>query len=331
MTALNRELADVFGPRLLPAKAMSGAVPTVGALRGRVLALLSGDGGSRGEYRHDVGYNPAVAMNKWGQIVEVHDSGSGTLWYWTGTYRADGRVTWQRHGRYDNGRTPAVALNDEGYLVEVHQSENNSGLWYRVGRLDGNGEISWPASKKYDEGTQPTVSFLDADGTAVREVHRSQNNNQNWEWQGSLNRSAKSVLWSGNRKTDSSRYPKTVAVSGSNRVSVWTEADGASPSNTLRYATDRIDGDRIRYDQVAFVEYQSGDGDRDLANTSLFYAADAGDKGFITSARASGHMVRAWDFDDPADATTPPANQPATNSPWAAWYQSLTSSAGAVE
>ncbi|MFD1048612.1 PDZ domain-containing protein, partial [Kibdelosporangium lantanae] len=59
MTALNQEITSVFGGKLLPAKDYPGALPSVDALRGRVIVLLSGDGGSRTEYKRDVGHNPA--------------------------------------------------------------------------------------------------------------------------------------------------------------------------------------------------------------------------------------------------------------------------------
>ena len=186
MTALNKELEDAFGSHLLAAKDYQDG-SSVDALRGRVLPLLSGDGGSRTEYKRDVGYRPAVAMNGNGQIVEVHDSGGGTLWYWTGKYGADGRITWLRHGRYDTGTTSAVALTDNGCLVEVHQSENNSTLWYHTGQLGADGEITWSDSHQYDNGVLPTVAFTDAAGTSLREIHKSQSNDQNWQWRGVLN------------------------------------------------------------------------------------------------------------------------------------------------
>jgi hypothetical protein len=328
MTALNKELVSVFGSNLLLAKDYPGALPSVDALRGRVVVLLSGDSGSRAEYRRDVGYNPAVAMNSRGQIVEVHDSGAGSLWYWTGTYGADGRVTWLRHGKYDTGQTPAVTLNDNGWLVEVHQSETTSSLYYHVGHLDADGEITWSASSRYDSGVLPTVAFTSPTSSTVREIHRSQSNSQNWDWKGVLNTGNSTVAWSGNAKTADARYNKTLAVSGSSRVSVWTGADGATSAQTLRYSTDRITGDRIRYQQTAFDEYQAGDS-AELQQGALFYAAPATNSSFIVSARQAGKVVRGWDFDSADLATTPLANYPATNFPWSSWYSTLTS--GAVQ
>ena len=181
LAALNDELRSVFGTQLLRA-ADYRANATVDALRGRVFALLSGDAATRAAYRRDVGYHPAIAINGRGQVVEVHDSGGGALWYWTGTYGADGRVTWQRHGRYDSGITPAVAINDNGDLVEVHQSQNSTTLWYRTGHVNWAGEITWSASHQYDDGVLPSVAFTSDNGADLREVHRSQSSSQNWTW-----------------------------------------------------------------------------------------------------------------------------------------------------
>ncbi|SDW40588.1 Phosphoinositide phospholipase C, Ca2+-dependent [Amycolatopsis xylanica] len=313
LTALNQELKSAFGAKLLLAKDYPGDLPSVDALRGRVISLLSGDGKTRAEYRRDLGYHPAVAVNGRGQVVEVHDSGGGSLWYWTGTLGADNRVTWLRHGKYDSGQTPAVALRDDGTLVEVHQSETASTLWYHVGKLGADGEITWSPSHQYDNGVLPTIAFT---GSALREIHKSQSSSQNWEWRGTL--SGQTVTWTGNAKTSDARYPKSV----SGPVSVWTGADGATPAQTLRYSATGVTGDRIRYQQTAFDEYQEGDS-AELKQGALFYAAPASSSSFIVAARQAGRAVRGWDFDDPSRATSPLANYPATNHPWDGWYQSL--------
>jgi hypothetical protein len=329
LTALNQELTGAFGSNLVRAQDHPGGLPSTDALRGRVLTLLSGNGTTRSEYRRDLGYHPAVAINGRGQIVEVHDSGAGALWYWTGTYGADGRVTWLRHGRYDTGQTPAVALNDDGQLVEAHQSQGATTLWSHVGRLGADGEISWSPSRQYDSGVLPSVAFTDPSGTAVREIHRSQSNDQNWQWNGVIDAGGAQVNWSGNAKTSDARYDTAASASGGKRISVSTGADGPTPAQTLRYSTGQVTGDRIRYPQTAFDEYQAGDS-AELQQGALFYAAPASNKSFITSARGSGHVVRGWDFDSADLATDPLANYPATNHPWDPWYQNLLNQAGAI-
>jgi hypothetical protein len=332
LAALNRELSDAFGSRLLTAAQVTGALGTVGSLRGRVLTLLSGDPTTRSGYRRDLGYNPAVAINARGQVVEVHDSGAGALWYWTGSYGADGRVTWLRHGRYDSGVTPAVALNDNGQLVEVHKSQNADTLWYHVGQLDASGEITWSPSRQYDTGILPAIRFVDAGaGTTLHEIHQSQSSSQNWDWDGTLNAAAMTVSWNSatHGKTSDPRYDKATSTSGTARVAVRTGVDGAAEAQTLLYSTDRLGTTRIRYPQTAFDEYQSGDSAL-LQEGALFYASTATDTAFITSARQAGHIVRGWDFDSTSDATTPLANYPATNHPYDAWYVNLLNQAGAV-
>jgi hypothetical protein len=328
LTALNQELESVFGSRLLRAKDYPAGQPAVDALRGRVLPLLSGDAGTRAEYKRDVGSHPSVALNGRGQVVEVHDSGAGALWYWTGTYGPDGRVTWLRHGKYDSGQTPAIALNDNGDLVEVHQSQSATTLWYHVGKLGADGEITWQASHQYDNGVLPTVAFTSPGGTQLREIHRSQSGSQNWTWNGAL--SGTTVSWTGNAKTSDARFPSATATSGSRRVTVWAGADGPTSAQTLRVDTDRVAGDRIRYPQVAFDEFQQGDS-AELQQGALFYGAPATESAFITAARNSGKLVRGWDFDSASQATTPLANYPATNHPYDAWYQNLLTQNGAVE
>ncbi|MEU6720830.1 hypothetical protein ABZ897_56045 [Nonomuraea sp. NPDC046802] len=327
LAALNQEIVSVFGSRLLKAEDYPSGSPTVDSLRGRVLTLLSGDGKTRTEYKRDIGSNPSIALNAKGQIVEVHDSGAGALWYWTGRYD-NGRVTWLRHGKYDNGQTPAVALNDNGDLVEVHQSQSATTLWYRVGRLGADGEITWSSSRQYDNGVLPTITFTNPSGTQLREIHRSQNNDQNWQWNGTLNTGASTVSWSGNATTSDARFDKTTSRRGTSSVRVWTGADGPTPARTLRVDTDRFTGARIRYPQVAFDEFQKGDS-AELQQGALFYAAPANESDFITSARRSGRLVRGWDFDRADLATTPLANYPATNHPYNAWYDNLLS--GAVQ
>lgn len=329
LAALNQELVSVFGAKLLRASDYPATPPTVGALRGRVLALLSGNARTRALYKRDSGTSPAVAMNGRGQVVEVHDSGSGDLWYWSGTYGSDGTVTWLRHGRYDSGITPAVALNDDGDLVEVHRSQNATTLWYRVGRLAADGEITWSPSRQYDNGVLPTIRF-DATGTRLREIHRSQSNSQNWTWAGALDPAARTVTWTGNAKTADPRFDKTTSAVGTSSVRVWTGADGPTPAQTLRVDTAQRTGDRIAYQQIAFDEFQQGDS-AELQQGALYYAAPASQSSFITAARQAGRLVRGWNLDSASQATDPLANFPATNHPYATWYQNLLGQAGAVQ
>jgi hypothetical protein len=323
LTALNQELRTALGTKMLQAKDYRTG-STVDSLRGKVLPLISGDEGTRAEYRRDVGYRPAIAINGHGQVVEVHDSGAGALWYWTGTYGADGRVTWLRHGKFDSGQSPSVALNDNGDVVEAHQSQGATTLWYHVGHLGADGELSFSPSHQFDNGVQPTLAFTGTN--TLREIHQSQGSSQNWTWNGTL--SGSTVTWTGNAKTSDARYDKTTSAHGTQRVHVYTGADGATPAQTLRVSTDRVAGARVQYEQAAFDEYQQGD-PAELQD-ALFYGAPATATSFIVSARQSGHLVRGWDFDSAGQASNPPASYPASNTPYASWYQTMIAGQGAV-
>jgi hypothetical protein len=317
--ALNQEIGDVFGPRLDRGLDAHGPLGSIGSLRGRVLVLLSGSAAARTGYLGDTGSNPAIAINDNGQVVEVHDNGSGSLWYWTGQYGADGHLTWLRHGKYDTGKDAAVALNDAGAVAEVHQAASGSNLWYRVGRLDSTGEITWSAATKYDTGVLPTIAFPDRTTSAVREIHQSQNNGQDWNWIGTAG--ATSITWTTHASTADARFPTTTATAAGRSVTV--------AAGTLTATTDRAPAERIRYPQVAFVEYQDGDS-TELKTGALFWAATAADKTFILAARQAGVSARGWDFDSASLATDPLANYPATNTPNAAWYQTLLTRPDAV-
>jgi hypothetical protein len=319
--ALNQEIGAAFGPRLVRSLDTHGPLGNVGSLRGKVLVLLSGSASARTGYLRDTGSNPAIAINGKGQVVEVHDNGSGVLWYWTGQYGSDGHVAWLRHGKYDTGKNAAVALNDSGALVEVHQAPSGTNLWSRVGHLDNSGEIAWSASAKYDTGALPSVAFTDPAGSAVREIHKSANNSQNWDWAGTVGASA--VTWTTHGTTSDARFPTANAGASGRTVNV------AAASGALTATTDRVSAERIRFPQLAFVEYQAGDS-AELKDGALFWAATASNKSFIVSARQAGVSARGWDFDSASLATDPLANFPATNNPNAAWYQTLLSGAAAV-
>jgi hypothetical protein len=142
LARLNADLGDCL-PRLFTSESLGSELwPTVDALRGQAVVVLSGDAGTRLAYVRDRGHNPAVAANAAGHVVEVHDSGGGDLWYWTGTLAGPQQVRWCRHGHYDTGQRPAVALDDAGLVVEVHEDpDGDHQLWYRVGRLTDDLEI----------------------------------------------------------------------------------------------------------------------------------------------------------------------------------------------
>ncbi|NQZ10865.1 MAG: hypothetical protein HRT35_27245 [Algicola sp.] len=76
------------------------------------------------------GKNPSVAIMSSGNIVEIHQDGSG-LCYNIGSLEQS--IYWSSNGvEYDQGEQPAVATGSNGMIVDVHTGGN--GLFYNKGR-----------------------------------------------------------------------------------------------------------------------------------------------------------------------------------------------------
>jgi hypothetical protein len=335
LARLNAELPKHFSG-LFTAEALgNGPWPTVDDLRGRVIVVLSGDEGTRLAYVRDPGHNPAVAVDAAGHVVEVHDSGGGDLWYWTGEFLSPTRVRWHRHGRYDAGQKPAIALGDGGLVVEVHEDPDldDDQLWYRVGRLTADFEIEWSSrdGRSFpgaDAGLNPSVRFVDPASKVVREVHRSARTGSHWYWNGNLRASSGSIVWTRDDadggQTQDPLFDKARAVSGRRSVAVRTGSHGAFDSDTLLYTTGSSGWQRIRYQQIAFVEAQRGDGHAFAAEGASFFAATAKDssaRAWAQGWRLGGKLVRLWEFNDPRFTTDPPPSFPATDHPGSRWYK----------
>ena len=337
---LGRLNAEIVGhiPRLFTAEELAVAAwPSVDALRDRVIVVLSGDAGNRRAYVRDPGHNPAVAVDAAGRIVEVHDSGDGDLWYWTGEFISATEVRWHRHGWYDTGRLPAVALNSAGRVVEVHQAPSGDRLWYRVGRLAANYELEWTASggrsfPDEDEGRNPSVRFVNAGTTSVREIHQSPSTGNRWYWNGTM--SGRAIAWTrdDSGQTQDPLFNKSHDSAGGHAISVRTGSNGAFGRDTLLFSAGSTRSQRIRYRQLAFVEVQRGDDD--LAQEGAwFFAAPAGDAGARNWAqgwRRGGKLVRLWQFNASHFGTDPPPSYPATDHPDAGWYVDYCAAVGAI-
>ena len=319
--ALNAALLDLFGAQLVRASHVRDW-PNVDLLRGRILVILSGDAPSRAAYSIDRGITPAVAMNSHGQVIEVHESEAGNhkLWYWTGQLETGGSVRWQRHGRYGRGTTPAVALNDDGWIVEVHKSEHHDRLWYYLGRLGADLDVTWLSNHDYDDGILPTIRFDQSSAFTLREIHRSQAHDRNWDWSVTVDPTSPTLGFNFNTQTTDPRWTAAIA----RPLAVQTIAD-----NVLVYSSNVIERSPICYEQLAFVEYQADD-DLVLGRGVRFTAADAGDETFLVNSRLSGRVTRAWQFLKPHLNMTPPPNCPATDEPFSDWYTTYCQQIGVV-
>jgi len=332
---LNHRVLSVLGEQnIYPPEQLGGSWPMVAGLLGKTMVVISGDFDTRTGYLHDSGHNPAVAMNDQGHVVEVHDSGKGKLWYWTGEYLADGTVRWHRHGEYDNGTTPAAAMNNAGWIVEVHKSENKDALWYTdfyplwievswytVGKLGPDFEIEWSKAQQYDEGIKPTIRFTGLDGNQLYEIHQSENESQNWYWKAQLDPGTQTVSWGEHEKTSEPVFDRHKSLSGKGGITVYS-GDNGSFDNVLQYVSDQGGQGRIRYRQLLFVEAQKGD-DKELVEEGLhFYATKASKddetRKWAELQMAQGKTVRLWNFG--MGSTDLVVTYPATDYPYLDWY-----------
>ncbi len=319
--ALNAQLRAVFGEKLFTPEALEaagGEWPTVDALRGRILVVLSGDVGTRLDYRRRTAASPAVALAADGRAVAVFEGPHGWLWAWTGHRRADGTFAWTHRARYARGRAPAVAIGAGGEVVVVHASGVDAGLWYRAGRLGPDG-IAWAGSGRYDEGDAPTVRF-EGPGRLVG-LHRDPSGQGNRIVRGTLG--AAGVAWSAPLRTWRARHDKATDRVAGRFLRVSVGPDASMPAETLRYSSDAVPDARLRFDQLAFVELQPGD-PPELADDGLRHAAaPSGDRAFATDQLAAGRIVRWWGFDDGAVSAGVPVHLPATDRPLARWYRAF--------
>ena len=329
LSALNDLVLNQFSSHLLPSHEWHPEL-TVADTRGKIQVVLSGDGETRKMYKRDKGYHPAVAVNDLGQVISVHDSGSGYLWYWTGQMNSLGTVDWKRHGRYDTGTLPAITLNNDGWFVEVHQSENSNTLWSHAGYLDADYEPIFFPSEEYDNGQAPTIAFVDLNGNQLQEIHNSASTSLNWDWDITLNTTDGTLTWNGNSQTSDIKFDKSVSQANNYSIEVLTGSDKNAPSDTLLYSTDFIQRERIRYPQIIHVELQKNDSSELEDDETVFSATGSGDFSTIGLWNSRGYLSRMWEFNS-SHVGNEIMTFPATDEPMATWYQEYMNGIPALE
>ena len=89
------------------------------------------------------------------------------------------------------------------------------------------------------------------------------------------------------------------------------------------------------HEQIAFIEFQKGDEGTLPPERFQFFAALSAPANlpWATEWRTKGKLVRLWRVNTPlpADVSVPPANYPATDAPFADWYNDYAKRLGTVE
>jgi hypothetical protein len=227
--------------------------------------------------------------------------------------KREGRAEYLR----DGGLRPVVAKNGAGAVVEVHASATGS-LWYWTGRYD-DGRVTWARHGRCDgaEGS-PSVA-LDDDGAVVVATGRQTR-------RGRLDEGSLEIDW----ERDPARADETTvaleATSGGRAVRVASILqDGLV--ETLVYDTDAVTAERIRYEQVMFVEGQRTAAGADHPpeiplEERHFLAVKAGSREhveWIRRQRREGQLVRLWEFHGDDGGLL--VNFPATDAPRSTRYR----------
>jgi hypothetical protein len=298
LSRLNALLKEVFGNRLYRADAANAPQrpwPRVSTLRGKIITVLSGVLANRSAYYQDQGSSPSIAVNRNGQVIEVHDSGDGKLWYWSGKIVDQGnvqKIRWLDHGLYQNGKTPSVLIDDQGNLIEVHQSEAHTTLWGMTGKINQKGIVTWQAQAvRYDDGIKPTLGW---DQGVIREIHQSQNRDIRFSRTANLV-DGRLVWGNDNAQTNLPFFDKN--TSGDYHVST----SGAQSTNLgiLYWRKGNQALTRIRYEAIMFLEFQDQN-PAELLSESHFFGATRNNLAFLQRYRNLG-IVRLWQYIVPAN------------------------------
>ena len=316
---LNTMLLDVFGSKLYTAEEYNNSDngwPTVEELQDRIIVVLSGSEISRIRYNRDEGETPSISINDHGNVLHVHENGTGSIWYWFGNLQEDNTILWTNHGHFALGFNPSVDINNDGYFVVVYEGFLTGQIWYQSGQITSDGTVTQlQSSTEYDMGVLPSIRFLDRNTTTLHEIHSSAFTGQNWEWNGALNTTTGEISWTGNTETSQGRYTVDESFSSAGVVSTQSTVDGNS-NNTLHYHSGLIN-ERIRVPQIVFIEFQFANNDN-ILDDAHFFAGDATVASFISGWNAIGGVTRIWKFEPTIQATP---NFAATDNPFSIEYQ----------
>ena len=302
--------------------------------RGHVLCVLSGDQGTRRGYLHDEGHDPALAINSSGQLLEVHDSGTGNLWYWSGLIEGD-LVHWKRHGRYDSGRRASALLNEDGDVIEVHQSEVRDRLWYSVGELSQEGELILNSADQFTSGIWPSLSWRDSSQGLLS--LRYQRDGDIYEREGELIVSQGRVIWGSEVRLSpqQSVFERNAVSYQGKSFRVSNEGDlYGYPRHTLWISVSMggqaLHEAPIRYEQLCYVEWQRSEHQDLLLGRQPFGALPGGQYASLPEDVRQRKVIRGWEFSG-RDLSSAIPQIPSTDTPYRQDYEQFIEALDVVE
>jgi hypothetical protein len=327
LEVLNRQLESVFGSRLFTREEFErqGSWPDVTDMRGKIVCVLSGNGGSRAAYRWSMGTTPALGGNTKGDVLVAYRSSSAEINLWAGRVK-DGEdvVEWVRKSRLAVSdidlAEPAIQINDDGWAIAVYRfgprpAPQPHGLMLasKVGKVH-DGQIKWGKVQVLSDGMTPS---LRVDGDDVELIFANASGGGRQLMTGVIDRSKKEIKWTKAKATQRQLFPRGETKAASRTVRAEPDALGA-----IHCSVDGGEPAPVRFRQVLFVERQKGE-DPKIFRDAPFFGAGAANRADIAAARAEGLVARAWGF---AELDRPDANAahrenfPATDTPLMPWY-----------
>jgi len=330
--SLNQVIQGTLGQRLFKPADLGDSWEAPSRLTGKIMALLSGGSGGgvfhcggvfgysahmRQTYLGTEGSSPSIGASSSGLVVVAYQGDGDYYGFWTGQYE-NGRIRWKA---YEDLRPlnqmPAIAVSPSGRVALVEVVGPN----YRV-RV-----FPLMASGHFDNSAFSQIEFPFAGGVTAQFISDS----ALAIFAGGLKRTYTvdpdgRLLLSSAIQAAPPSIDNTRVTVGNDTISVFSGSRNGR--SLLLYSTPRLAEERIRLDQLMFVERQCPDSGADL-QSQAYWGDAAGRDSFVFSGLNQGKMVRAWDFEEGHTLRylLNAPGFPATNTPGATWYTRFQSSA----
>jgi hypothetical protein len=309
---LNDTLRTTLGSRLHRRTQFDEWAP-ISALQNQILVVLSGDRTTRDAYIVDQGVDPAVTSHISGAVVSMHSDGRDRLWYWTGKLEPGAsQIRWLHHGRYDTGVKPSVLLIAANVVVEVHRSHTRDRLFGAVGYIDDAGRLNWRDERSLFDGRNPSL-VMAADGR-IKLVYETDEFST-----GRAERFGRVVNDEIRFDAAQSTQRSVPDVSNNGVLEMISSGVAGNLDTTLLYRlVTEAEFDFVRYEQVMFTEYQSGDGVF-LGEQAVFAGFRSGREQSL-SQHSDRYVTRLWGYNQGDSMTSTQPNLLSTDEPFSSWF-----------
>jgi hypothetical protein len=196
--------------------------------------------------------------------------------------------------------------------VEVHRSHTRDRLFGAVGYLDDLGRLNWRDERSLFDGKNPSLT-LTTDGR-IRLVYETEDSAS-----GRAERFGR-VVNDEIRFDAAQSTQQTVPDVSNNGVfeMIATGSEGNSDTTLLYRLATEADFDFVRYEQLMFTEFQSGDS-AFIANYARFAGFSSGREQSLIQ-HSERYITRLWGYDRGDSTASTQPNLLSTDEPFANWF-----------